>query len=131
MWISESSTVYAFAGVSATGFARKTKLIEPVWSGLCLMLFRVGEVKPKTPEKESVMRFATIALLSAALMSPIMVGCTESHQESTSTNPLTGTKTTKDQTTTNNPMTGDSSTNTKTTSDNPMTGSHSESQSNK
>jgi hypothetical protein len=72
------------------------------------------------------MRFATIALLSAALMSPIMVGCVESHQESTSTNPLTGTKTTKEQTTVQNPVTGDMSTNTKTTTDNPNTGSHSE-----
>jgi hypothetical protein len=130
MLILQRSTVYAVGDHSANGIARKTNPSGRVWSSLCLMYWRVGDVTNNL-DKEPVMRFAAIAILSAALMSPIMVGCTESHQESTSTNPLTGTKTTKDQTTTNNPMTGDSSTSEKTTKDNPITGSHSESQSNK
>jgi hypothetical protein len=77
------------------------------------------------------MRFAIIAMLSAALVSPIMIGCTENHEESTSTHPLTGTKTTKEQTTTQNPVTGDTSTSEKTTKDNPNTGSHSETNTNR
>jgi hypothetical protein len=77
------------------------------------------------------MRFAVITVLSAALVAPMMTGCTESKTESQSTNPLTGTKTTHEETTTQNPMTGDTSTQDKTVKDNPNTGSHSESTVNK
>lgn len=48
------------------------------------------------------MRYALITVLTAALVSPLFVGCADkevSHQDSTSTNPLTGNQTTKDQTT--------------------------------
>ena len=47
------------------------------------------------------MRYLTVSILSLALASPIMVGCDKqvSHTESQSTNPLTGTTTTKEQNT--------------------------------
>ncbi len=52
------------------------------------------------------MRSAIIAVLAAALVSPVLVGCGDTevaHKESQSTNPLTGTQTTKDQTTMQRP----------------------------
>jgi hypothetical protein len=48
------------------------------------------------------MRFAMISVLSAALVSPLMVGCGDkevAHSQDTSTNPLTGNTTTTDKTT--------------------------------
>jgi hypothetical protein len=81
--------------------------------------------------QENPMRSVIIAVLGAALISPVLGGCTESHKESESTNPITGTKTTHDQTTTQNPITGDTNTSDKTTKDNPNTGSHSETNTNR
>jgi hypothetical protein len=55
---------------------------------------------------ETTMRAAMIAVLSAALISPVLVGCGDkevSHTESESTNPITGTKTDKDKTTMQRP----------------------------
>jgi hypothetical protein len=48
------------------------------------------------------MRIATITVLSAALLAPLMVGCGDkevSHSETQSTNPLTGNTTKTDQST--------------------------------
>lgn len=47
------------------------------------------------------MRYIACVVLSAALLSPVLGGCDHevSHSEKTSTNPLTGTQTTKEQTT--------------------------------
>ena len=48
------------------------------------------------------MRFAMITVLSAALVSPLMVGCGDkvvSHSTDQSTNPLTGNTTTTDKST--------------------------------
>lgn len=47
------------------------------------------------------MRYAMLTMLSAALLSPVLGGCDHqvAHSQSTSTNPITGTTTTKDQTT--------------------------------
>ena len=48
------------------------------------------------------MRFAMITVLSAALVSPLMVGCGDkevAHSEDQSHNPLTGNTTTTDKTT--------------------------------
>ncbi len=48
------------------------------------------------------MRFAMITVLSAALVSPLMVGCGDkevAHSQDQSTNPLTGNTTTTDKST--------------------------------
>jgi hypothetical protein len=76
------------------------------------------------------MRSMIIAVLGAALISPVLVGCTETSTKSESTNPITGTKTTKEESVTQNPITGDTNTSDKTIKDNPNTGSHTETQTN-
>jgi hypothetical protein len=47
------------------------------------------------------MRFAKIAVVCAALISPVLIGCDKevSHQDSTTHNPITGNDTSKDTTT--------------------------------
>jgi hypothetical protein len=65
------------------------------------------------------MRHALVIVVTTALISPLLAGCDHqvSHTEKTSTNPLTGTQTTKEETTYQRPD-GSTYTNTSSTSRN-------------
>jgi hypothetical protein len=52
------------------------------------------------------MKAMMMMLAAATLVFPLTVGCTVSHEEKTSTNPITGTTTHQEQTVTQNPVDG-------------------------